>query len=340
MLELNLMQKPKTNLNHFSLKKQEGKIVAVFILSLLLYLVFILFSDIHKVQKITAQFNWKVLPFLLFLVLCNYFFRALRFHLYLRELKIFIPLKESISVFLSGLSMTVTPGKSGEIIKAYLLKKTHNVPVSEVLPLLIIERMTDGISMILLGIGGIFILQKSIIFFIASALFVALFILFLKSKKIILPILHKLEKKFPNFKLLKFFDIFFENSKTLVSAKNLTMGIVLGCIAWFFEGFVLYYIISNFIHLNFFSGISTALFIFSFSSIAGFFVLIPGGIGVAEGSITYFITTFFALSTAPAVFITLFFRFISLWFGVSIGLIALMHNLRKNHLSDDLNVSQ
>jgi uncharacterized membrane protein YbhN (UPF0104 family) len=118
------------------------------------------------------------------------------------------------------------------------------------------------------------------------------------------------------------------------------MGIVLGCIAWFFEGFVLYYIISNFIHLNFFSGISTALFIFSFSSIAGFFVLIPGGIGVAEGSITYFITTFFALSTAPAVFITLFFRFISLWFGVSIGLIALMHNLRKNHLSDDLNVSQ
>jgi uncharacterized protein (TIRG00374 family) len=320
----------KTNINQFNLKKQEGKIVIIFILTLVVYLIFILFSDIHKIGLISEHFKWSIIPLLLLTTLCNYFFRALRFYFYLRQINIFISFKRAFSIFLSGLSMTVTPGKSGEIVKAYLLKKTHDVSVSEILPLLIIERMTDGIAMLILGLGGISLLSNSTLFFAAASLFVLLFIVFLRSRKFILPIIYNLEKKFPKFKLLTFFETFFENSRTLVSFKNLTLGIGIGCIAWAFEGYALYIIIREFIPLELLSGISKSLFIFSFSSIAGFFVLIPGGIGVAEGSISYFLTHFFSLENAQAVFITILFRFITLWFGVCLGLVMLVYNLRQN----------
>ena len=324
------MDKFKTNLNQFNLKKQEGKIIAVFVLSLVFYLVFILFSDIKKIEKITLSFNWKIIFFLLLLTLLNYLLRALRFHLYLRQIDIFIPFKRSLAIFIAGLSMTVTPGKSGEIVKAYLLKKTQSVTISEILPLLIIERMTDGIAMIILGIGGIFLLHNSKLFFIGASLFTLFFIFFLRGKRFFLPLIISLEKKFPHFKLLHFFELFFENSRTLVSPKNLILGIAIGCAAWMCEGLALFFIIHEFMHLSFFSGLSTSLFIFSFSSIAGFFVLIPGGIGVAEGSITYFLKTFLAFSQAPAVFITLLFRFITLWFGVCLGMITLLYLLRNS----------
>jgi uncharacterized protein (TIRG00374 family) len=226
--------------------------------------------------------------------------------------------------------MTVTPGKSGEIVKAYLLKRTNSVSVSEVLPLLIIERMTDGIAMLLLGLGGISLLQNATFFFIGASLFVIGFIIAMRGKKFILPILKILEKKFPQIKFLQFFELFFQNSQRLVSFKNLAIGIIIGCIAWFFEGYSLYLLISQFQPAPFSDGLSKSLFIFSFSSIAGFFVLIPGGIGVAEGSISYFLATFFALTTSVSIFITLLFRFITLWFGVLLGMLTLLFNLRKD----------
>jgi uncharacterized protein (TIRG00374 family) len=325
------MEKFKTNLNNFDLRKQEGKLVTIFVLALLFYLVFILFNDVKKIEKITMNFNWSIIPFLMILTLCNYFFRALRFYIYLRIIHVKISFRKASAIFLSGLSMTVTPGKSGEIVKAYLLKKNSNVTVSEVLPLLIIERMTDGIAMILLGLGGISFIKNSTLFFIFASVFVVAFIIVMRGKKYFLPIVKKLEKKFPHFKLLTFFEIFFDNSQKLVSFKNLSIGILIGCIAWFFEGYSLYLVVQQFIPIHSLADIAKSLFIFSFSSIAGFFVLIPGGIGVAEGSITYFLTNFFRLSTTQSVFITLLFRFITLWFGVCLGLVTLIYSIRSGN---------
>ncbi len=328
------MDKLKPNLQNFNLKKQEGKIISIFIISLLIYIIFILFSDFSKISDITLKFNWGLIPLLLFLTALNYIFRALRFYIYLKEIHIAVPFKRALSIFLSGLSMTVTPGKTGEIVKAYLLKKDKKITLSEVLPLLIIERMTDGIAMILLGASGIFFLQNTTLFFIAFSLFVIAFIVFLKAKNFVLPYILKLEKIFPKFKLLKFFEVFFEKSQTLVSFKNLSIGIIIGCIAWFFEGYSLYLLINEFVPIDFLSGLSKSLFIFSFSSIIGFFVLIPGGIGVAEGSISYLSTLFFQLGTAESVFVTLLFRFITLWFGVCLGLAALIYNLRNRDINE------
>ena len=142
----------------------------------------------------------------------------------------------------------------------------------------------------------------------------------------------RLEKYFPKLKLLEFFTRFFHTARKLTTVKALTTGIGLGMIAWFFEGLSLALLVSQFTHNPslIIYNLPQSLFIFSFSSIAGFFVLIPGGIGVAEGSISYFLTSLFHLGLPQAIFITLLFRFATLWFGVSLGLGFLIWYVRSH----------
>ncbi|HLL60372.1 MAG TPA: lysylphosphatidylglycerol synthase domain-containing protein, partial [Candidatus Nitrosocosmicus sp.] len=71
-------------------------------------------------------------------------------------------------------------------------------------------------------------------------------------------------------------------------------------------------------------------FIFAFTSIAGFLVFIPGGVGIVEGSMSSFLTMFFGMTLPQAVFATLIFRFSTLWFGLSLGLIFLLQYLKSN----------
>lgn len=323
------MQRLAENLKRFDIGKQEGKIIVFFGMALLIYLLFILYADVKKITSLVFQFRWNILPLLLLLTLLNYLLRAIRFHLYLKELSIKVTFLRSILIFFSGLSMTVTPGKTGEIIKAYLVNKTTQNKLSELIPLLIVERLTDGIAMIIMAVGGIFILKSSGLFFFLAAVFVLCFIAVVKAQNYVISLILLLEKRFPRLKMLDFFLIFFKNSQKLLTLKSLSLGIGIGILAWSLEGISLFILVREFTQLDLFNGISISFFIFSFSSIAGFFAFIPGGIGVAEGSITYFLGQFFSLPVSQAIFITILFRFITLWLGVSIGLICLMVYLRK-----------
>src|SRR5438309_1439242 len=119
----------------FDLKKQERKILAIFIIAVLLYTGFILFGDIEKFAQISANFNWGILPVLLILSFLNYVFRYLRWQYFLKKVGIEIERFESFKIFLAGLSMTITPGKTGELVKAYLINKKTGHKYSEVVPI-------------------------------------------------------------------------------------------------------------------------------------------------------------------------------------------------------------
>ncbi|MQG72190.1 MAG: flippase-like domain-containing protein, partial [SAR202 cluster bacterium] len=76
----------------------------------------------------------------------NYLLRFLRWAYYLEVLKIDAPAGVSALVFLSGLAMSITPGKAGELVKCYLLNSRTGVPVSRSAPVVVMERLTDVIS--------------------------------------------------------------------------------------------------------------------------------------------------------------------------------------------------
>lgn len=321
----------KSNNNVLNIKKQEKTIIFVFIAAILFYTVFVGIADYKKIVNLSLKFHWEYLPLILILTVLNYIVRAMRFRYLLSQIKINFSFRESLSIFLSGLSMTITPGKAGEVIKAYLVKKRAGNAFSQTIPLLVTERLTDGIAMIILGLAGVYYFKNSALFFLFSTLFICAFILSVKAKNKIIGFIKWFERKFTHIKVLDFFVTFFQSSQTLLSGRNLAAGVLFGIVAWFFEGLALFLIVKQFSDVSLIWGMAISLFIFSFSSIAGFFVFIPGGIGVAEGSITYFLTTFFSMPLSNAVFVTIIFRFATLWFGVGIGLVALLQTLKDTN---------
>ena len=102
-----------------------------------------------------AHFAWALMGPILGLSLANYGIRFLRWELYLRRLGIRVRPWTSVSVFLAGLAMTITPGKVGEFIKSYLLKEAHDVPMATSAPVVFVERVGDLLGLLLLASLGV-----------------------------------------------------------------------------------------------------------------------------------------------------------------------------------------
>jgi uncharacterized membrane protein YbhN (UPF0104 family) len=80
----------------------------------------------------------------------NYLLRYVRWRDLLRRLGQQVPDREGLRVYLAGLALTATPGKSGETIRSALLLRWQ-VPVSASLTAFVVDRLTDVIGVLLLA---------------------------------------------------------------------------------------------------------------------------------------------------------------------------------------------
>jgi hypothetical protein len=67
--------------------------------------------------------------------------------------------KENLFVFFSGLSMTVTPAKVGEIWRSFLIKEMKGISLGRTVPVVIVDRLTDRLQLGLLFFSGHIFLQ-------------------------------------------------------------------------------------------------------------------------------------------------------------------------------------
>jgi len=100
--------------------------------------------------------------------------------------------------------------------------------------------------------------------------------------------------------------------------KGLILMVFISAFGWFFECIALYLTVIAF---GEFISINLSTFIFSFASLAGAVSMIPGGIGIAEGTISGLLQ-FFSIEQTTSVGISIIVRATTLWFGVIMGLIV------------------
>lgn len=55
---------------------------------------------------------------------------------------------------MSGLVMSVTPGKMGELLKSYLVKQVNGTSISKTAPIVFAERATDFLSLTIMALIG------------------------------------------------------------------------------------------------------------------------------------------------------------------------------------------
>jgi uncharacterized membrane protein YbhN (UPF0104 family) len=116
-----------------------------------------LISDIRDVASSFGAFDWGVLPAVLGLTLFNYVLRWLKWDYYLRRMGMGdgVGYYDSALLFTSGMVMAVTPAKVGEVLKSALLKRINGTPIAASAPIVLAERITDGLAMLLLMGAGL-----------------------------------------------------------------------------------------------------------------------------------------------------------------------------------------
>ncbi|MFL5700258.1 MAG: lysylphosphatidylglycerol synthase domain-containing protein, partial [Ktedonobacteraceae bacterium] len=84
-------------------------IVFSFVLACIVITAIALYADVPRVLGALASFRWQYLPLILGLTLFNYFCRFFKWQYYLKRLDVKISWIKSLLIFLSGLSMAITP---------------------------------------------------------------------------------------------------------------------------------------------------------------------------------------------------------------------------------------
>jgi len=308
--------------------KIKKNVIAAIIITAVIYLAFSFYADFDSVVKSLIGFNWYAVILVLLLTSVNFFVRFLKWHYYLRLLKIDVSFTNSLLIFLSGLVMSVTPGKFGEVLKSFLLKNISGTPVSESAPIIFVERITDFLSVLLLTIAGaVFFDYGLVTVIITSAAFVALTII-INNRRLSLGIIGYLEKiKFIGKNITKIHSAY-EASFKMLRFKPLYEMTFLSILAWLPECFGFYIILTNF---NVQVSVFWSIFVYTFSIIIGALTMLPAGIGVTEGSLTYFIFNQTGVMNT-AVSATIIIRIATLWFAVIIGIISLSYFKKRNKI--------
>ena len=302
------------------LKKLRKKILISIILAGIFYLGFTLFADFSDVVSSFEKFNWLLLFPLLILSLANYLVRFFKWDYYLSVINVKLNKIDSLLIFLSGLIMSVTPGKMGELLKAFLTKEVNGAPVSKTAPIVFVERVTDFLALIIISIIGAYIFNygKGIVF--GAGAFLLFVIVLISHKNMALKLLRLLEKNSFLKKHLHTIHNLYESSYRLLRLQPLVKMTIVSLVSWLAECLGYYIILRNFgIEKSFL----WAAFSYAFATIAGAITMLPGGLGVTEGSLTLLLID----NGQPkelAVATTFIVRAVTLWFAVLVGIFSLM----------------
>jgi len=274
-----------------------------------------LYGNWEAVSKAFKDFSYWTLPVILALAFMNYLSRFWRWELYLKQVEISLTRKESFYIFMSGLVMTVTPGKMGELLKSYLLRESHQVPLARSGPVVLAERFTDLLAVYLLTlVGGISFAFGSRLLWV-GLLILVLSLLPLASPQLFQGLLGFLQRFSLGRRLRTPLSEAFHTLHDLMGFRLLLGASVLGMAAWFFECLAFQVVFKG---MGVEVPLIKATFIYAFSTLAGALSMLPGGIGAAEGSMTSLLLLI-QIPKALATTATIIIRICTIWFAVILG---------------------
>ncbi len=296
-------------------------LVLAVVLGVAAFAVLSVFADFGKVSAALAGFNLALIPAILGLVSLSYAGRFLRWLYYLKVLKVSVPLGQNAAIFAAGLSMTISPGKLGEVLKSVFVRQASGAPIARTAPAVFAERATDGTGMVLWGFIGAFALGLSP-FWVFVFLGVAVFgIAVLRSKRLSL-LAERVLLKLPLLdRLAPHLRAFHGASNELLGARPLVVGTAISFLSWGLECLGVYLCA---VGLGAEAGFLMVTFVFAVSSLLGVLSMIPGGIGAVEAGLALQFVRLAGMSAGLAGALTFVIRLATLWWATLIGILGLL----------------
>jgi glycosyltransferase 2 family protein len=302
-------------------EKLGRNLVLAVALGIAVYAALFFFFNFRAVVSALARFDPALIPAVLGLVSLSYVGRFFRWHYYLKVLKVSVPLATNAAIFAAGLSMTISPGKLGEILKSVFVRQASGAPIARTAPAVVAERATDGTGMVLWGFIGAFALDLppwTMLAFLGVAVFG---IAVLRSKALSL-LAERVLLKLPLLdRLAPHLRAFHGASNELLGARALAVGTIVSFLSWGLECLGVYLCA---VGLGANEDFLLIVFVFAVSSLLGVLSMIPGGIGAVEAGLALQFTRLAGMPSGLAGALTFVIRLATLWWATLIGILGLL----------------
>jgi len=277
----------------------------------------------HNSPALAQRISLLALAPILCAAVASYSLRLLRFHYFLTQSGIGIPLRGTAIVQAIGFALSVTPGHIGEVFKLNLIRVRTGISEVQTAPLLLLDRLTEGGGFLILALAAALalpslraqiptsnLLLTGLGVIIAFAVARHFFAHTLSANVSVDEHTAAWQRLLPQVQTLWYG---LERSLTL---RQIGGGLALSTIARFSDGLVILFAAHM---LSVELALPTAVLVLAVSGLAGGISLLPAGTGAVETTMVGLL----ALSGASlpnALTIALLSRLFSLWMWVGLGL--------------------
>jgi uncharacterized protein (TIRG00374 family) len=302
---------------------------------LAVYAGLLLLGDGPQILRALRRFPLRWVAAACGLSFLNYCVRFLRWERYRALLGIRLSRWTSFRIYLSGLALTVTPGKLGEAFRAFLIEREDGTPVARSAPMVLAERFTDLLGfLILLAVGGIASRPDHRWVFWATLALCGVLLALVSSGRFA-TLLLRVAAKVPVVRRgVGALHHALESTRLLLAPRELLLPTVVSTLGWGLECYAFYLVSAALVPFGI--DLLFATYTFAFSAILGAVaILFPGGLGVTEASMgTLLRSEYLAVgvasdtAAAKAASVTFVIRLCTLWFAVALGALALALHTR------------
>lgn len=299
------------------------RLVFGFLLGVVVLILVVLIGDVRGISREFAAFHWSLLPLILLCTLFNYSVRFIKWDIYLGQIGAGSLSKlESARLFVAGFPLAVTPGKVGEALKGLWVNDRTGVPTARGISVVLAERISDGIAVLLLSTMGILTYPDLWPIFIAVLVGLIGIIVASQVRPLAMWFLNLGDRLPIVNRTIPQLREFYEGSFAVFKPKITLLAVLLGVISWFGEGVGMYLVLIGLGQPGSLETFAISIFVLSFSTVIGAISTLPGGLGATEASIGGLLQLTLNPGAGIAAAATLLIRFATLWFGVALGLIT------------------
>lgn len=308
-------------------------------LGVAVYAAAVLISDAGRLHQALRSFAGAQLAYALLLSTGNYALRFAKWELCLGWLGVREPgpgnapaltRARSALIYVSGLSMSVTPGKLGEVLRSVLLKASDGVSGSRTAPIVVADRLTDLIALVILSLLGIAGHAELWPVLLGTLAIVFGAVVALGSPSLLHRIFGVVARAGLS-SVASRAEALVASSSALLRLRTLGALSALSLLGWGLECAGYWCVLRGFAGTE--PALAQSAFLWSSTTLIGALSFLPGGLGATEGSLALLATRLVpGVDAAIALASTLLIRAATLWYAVALGGLALAIFLRDPEL--------
>ncbi|MDX1693518.1 MAG: lysylphosphatidylglycerol synthase transmembrane domain-containing protein [Ketobacteraceae bacterium] len=299
------------------MERFQRPILLSIIIGIALYFGALFLGDYEATKASFAKVPWYAWLIILGLSLFNYLLRYVRWDWFIRDLSgIRISHRLHLSYYLAGFALSTTPGKAGESVRSFYLKR-HGVPFNQSISTLFVERLMDLLAIVILSVLAAYYFEDYRIFLIITVIVIFSSLPLIHSRKVLTALENKADSLSGKWASAgAHFVKLLESSAMLLKNKQLYGGMLLGIVAWGAEGIGFWYTLDV---LGQDVEWMMAASVYGIAVLVGALSFLPGGLGSTE-LVMGLLLVALGVDEGVAVAATLICRIATLWFAVFIGI--------------------